>query len=102
MLVYLALIPLIIASCIGSYLSVKLRAGAVAWGWCFLPTVVTASIWIYFAKSKMRLPTAACLFDVAAAVSYLAVMLMMGEKLTAWQACGAALSVAGVALMSWS
>ena len=97
---YLAFIILIVASCIGAFLSVKLRAGEIDWWWCYGPGLVTASIWIYLTKTKIPLPTVAILYDVVVSICWLGVMVKMGENLTRIQTVGAGLAIVGLGLMA--
>lgn len=91
---------LLLASVVGSWVSIRAKSGDVSSYWLFLASFISTIAWIRLIKSGMKLTLAAVLFDVGAAAAYLAVMVIMGERMTVAQGLGALLTMAGIALMA--
>lgn len=102
MRLWLLIFLLIIVGLIGGCLTKLINKGVVpAWA-AVMPSVLSGILWGFMAKQQTTLSLSflSMIYDVTYAASFVAVFVMMGDRLSFIQACGFAVSLLGVVMMS--
>lgn len=86
----------VVACAVGAFIS---KREDLHWAWYYAPALACATLWIHRARAGGQLATAAPLWDVVAAVTYLCAIIALGERPALVQYLGILCAVIGCVLM---
>lgn len=93
---------LIIVGLGGGYLTKLINKGTAPVWSAMVPSVLSGLLWGFMAKQQtsLSLSLLSIIYDITYAVSYVAVFVAMGDRLSLLQVCGFVIALSGVTMMS--
>jgi len=85
---------------VGAFVSKQINLGKINMLWALLVSLVVGLQWAWLVKNSTAPIVSAVAFDVVYSTSFVLGFVVLGERMSALQAVGFALTVAGMAMMS--
>lgn len=88
-----------VAALIGGVVSRQVKDGSLPWWAALLPALLSGLVWAWMCKQPVSLAWSSLVYDVVATLTYTAVFVATGDRLSPMQWGGLGLAVLGLVLL---